>query len=181
MSALLKRFKKTASVTRNLLKIVAGHEYAVRFTSEMHLGKEMPPKLEADPVTGEVKKIVKQPAYVAFIDNLDVPGDNEDGFEEMQTIISTVMRKEIEALYPNNSYVGKAFVFSQVKVERGYNVPQITEIEDPNPTRAAQVLADWKVAFAAKSVPAAAMNEAASTTAETKTEVAAGTTSKGKK
>ena len=154
MSALLKRFTKTASVTRNLLKVVAGKEYAVRFAGEMHLGKEMAPKIEVDPTTGEVKKTAKQPAYVAFVDNLDVPDTNEDGYEEMQMIVATVMRKEIEALYPDNSYVGKCFVFSQEKVERGYNVPQITEVADPDPARGAKVLADWKAEQAKKAAEA---------------------------
>jgi hypothetical protein len=166
MSALLKRFKKTASVTRNLLKIEAGKEYAIRFTGEMHIGKEMPPKIEADPITGEIKKIVKQPAYVAFVDNLDVPETNTDGYEEMQTIISTVMRKEMIELYPDHGYVGKCFVFSQVKIERGYNVPQITEIEDPDPARSAQALADWKAAQAKKTAEAKPSESAETNTAQ---------------
>lgn len=178
--SLLKKFQKTASVTRNLLKLVAGKEYAVRFTSDMHLGKEMPAKLEVDEVSGEVKKVAKQPAFVAFVDNLDVPEDNEDGYEEMQTIISTVMRKELEALYPNQSYVGKCFVFSQVKVERGYNVPQITEVADPDPARAAKVLVDWKAEQAKKAATPVTTDAASASETSTATETAQADTGKGK-
>ncbi len=117
-------FKRAGNVTLELLKIVAGKSYFVRFTGDMHLGKEVAAKVEVDPTTGEVKTKKKDPAYVAFVDNL------EDG-QPRQIIVSTVMRKELDEAFPNFAYVGKSFEFSiQRPSGKEYNVPQIFQLED---------------------------------------------------
>lgn len=112
-------------VTLPLLKIAVNTNYFVRFTGDIHLGKEISGNAMVDPNTGEVKS-KKEPAYIAFVDNLETE-------EPVQIIVSTVMRKELMEQYPNDDYVGKCFMFSLNKpAGKSYNVPQIAEIEDPN-------------------------------------------------
>lgn len=127
-------FKKTANVTLELLKIVANTEYYVRFIGPMHIGKAVAPKVEVDKATGEVKTVNKEPAMVAFVDDLMTD-------QERIIICSTVLRKELAEAYPNDSYIGKTFGFKQTKVAgKDYNLVEIWEVEDPDPTRSAMVL-----------------------------------------
>lgn len=138
MSEVTKRtFKKIASVTRELMKVKPGTEYHVRFVSAMFIGKEMPPKTKVDPKTGEVSLEKRGPAHIAYVDNLETDA-------EQQIICSTVLRKEIDEAYPGNAYIGKCFWFRITKVEgKDYNLCEIAEVEDPDPTRSAEVISAW--------------------------------------
>lgn len=118
--------KVIGNVTLPLMKIVANVDYYVRFTGDIHLGKEIAGQAKVDPETGEIKG-KKEPAFVAFVDNLETENP-------VQIIVSTVMRKELIEQYPDSAYVGKCFMFSLTRpTGKSYNVPQIAEIEDPNP------------------------------------------------
>lgn len=120
--------KILANVTLPLLKIAVNTAYYVRFTGDIHLGKEISGNAIVDPDTGEVKS-KKEPAFVAFVDNLETD-------DAVQIIVSTVMRKELMEQYPGHDYVGKCFMFSLTKpAGKSYNVPQIAEIEDPAPEK----------------------------------------------
>lgn len=146
-------------VTLPLLKIVVNTDYYVRFTDAIHLGKEISGGAKVDPETGEVKG-KKEPAFVAAVDNLE----NEAA---AQIIVSTVMRKELMEQYPNDSYVGKCFMFNLTRpAGKSYNVPQIAEIEDPNPEKAADAVTKFKAKRAEAAQVAGdpgAANEAAPT------------------
>jgi len=125
-ASFIKGLKKVADVTRPLLKIKTGTEYAVLFQGPMHLGKEIEQKKTIDEKTGEIIDAPKrQPAHIANVENLVTR-------EEVTIICSTVFRKEIDAAYPNDSYVGKAFVFSITKIDgKNYNLVSVHEVADP--------------------------------------------------
>lgn len=135
--------KILSNVTLPLLKIVTNTDYFVRFTGDIHLGKEISGNAIVDPATGEVKS-KKEPAFVAFVDNLET-------CDPVQIIVSTVMRKELEEQYPSAGYVGKCFMFSLTKPSgKSYNIPQIAEIEDPEPEKGAAARTKFDAATRAK-------------------------------
>ena len=117
------RFEVTRDVTLPLLKIKVGESYFVTLLAPMFLGKEIAAKATVDAATGEVKSVARQPAYLVHALNLKTGG-------KVQFICSTVLRKQLDEEYPDQSYVGKSFRFSIEKIDgKNYNVPQIAEIQ----------------------------------------------------
>lgn len=156
-------FKKTANITLELLKIAAGVEYYVRPIGAMHVGKAVAPKVEVDKATGEVKTVNKEPAMVMFIDNL------EDDQERIM-ICSTVLRKELAEAYPNDGYVGKTIGFKQTKVAgKDYNLVELWEVEDPTPSRSAEVVAKFAASQKAGTAAVEAVAEVAKADTKAKT------------
>ena len=107
-------FKVKASVTLPIFKLAAGVQRFFTFDGPMHIGKD----------TGQVMNGKKmEPATIANVTDLETG--------EMGVVIcATVMSKEIAENYPGETYVGKSFAVTLIRVpEKKYNLYEILEIE----------------------------------------------------
>lgn len=107
-------FKVKGAVTLPVLKLAASVQRFVYFDGPMHVGKD----------TGQVMNGKKmEPATVANVT------DMETG-EQGVLICATVMAGELRNAYPDDSYVGKGFALTLIKVpEKKYNMYEILEID----------------------------------------------------
>jgi hypothetical protein len=111
------RFKRVASVSRPVLKLVLNKTYFILIQSAF----------KSEKLSEEQRKKSAYPEseVITIFDVVDL----ESG-EEMQCVGRSVFVSEISEKYPNDSYVGKAFEFSLSKPEgKRYTVPRIYEIE----------------------------------------------------
>lgn len=107
-------FKVKKNVTLPVIKLKPGEEAYLQFTGPMHVGKD----------TGQVMNGRKMdPATIAEVMDLST---GELGV----LICATVLQKELNDGYPDDSYIGKAFAITVTKVpEKKYNLYSIIEIE----------------------------------------------------
>lgn len=107
-------FKVKKALTLPVLKLKPGEEVYIQFAGHMHVSKD----------TGQTMNGKKmEPATVANVIDLTTG--------EMHVLIcATVLNKEINENYPDDSYVGKAFAITLIRVpEKKYNLYSIIEIE----------------------------------------------------
>lgn len=107
-------FKVKGAVTLPVIKLAAGVQRFVHFDGPMHIGKD----------TGQVMNGKKmEPATVANVTDLETG-------EQGVLICATVLAGELRNAYPDDSYVGKGFAVTLIKVpEKKYNMYEILEIE----------------------------------------------------
>lgn len=103
-------------VTIPLLKKQDDKPIYVIFEGPIYKGKEMQ--------AAEGKKQM-EPAHLARIINMETG-------EQMEIICNEVMKGSLNDTYPDNGYVGKAFMITQMKVEgKRYKNYSIKEIKNP--------------------------------------------------
>lgn len=106
-------FETVRVVNRQLLKFEKDVPRHVMFEGKMHLGKEMKAK------EGEKKK---EPATLADVVNLETG-------EQVQIIISAVVKSVLEEEYPKDAYLGKCFTITKRGKAPGKSYEQYTVIE----------------------------------------------------
>lgn len=112
-------FKKVKNVTLPLIKLENKREYFLRFDGAMHQGKTVDDKKEP-PIMAEVT-------------------DMETG-EQGLIILGQVLRENLKAAYPEDSYVGKIFSIEKSAPEgaRKYSLWNIAEVEEEADSAAAK-------------------------------------------
>lgn len=139
MSLDMSKFKIKAHLSVPLLKIENDKQYAVTIETKMVKADATPPrkvmKDVTDPETGEVKKMevaspVKEPPTTCQVTDL------ESG-ERKQMIVGAVMLGELGKRYPDDSYVGKSFVFRVFSIQgKQYKGIELAEVEVETPAEA---------------------------------------------
>lgn len=116
-------FKKIKSVTLPVLKLTEAQPRYVKIMQAMYEGRKMDDK--------------KEPATLAECVDLET---GENGL----IIFATVLRTELNAAYPDGSYVGKCFEFvneGKKKADQKYNNYRVTQIEEPSAPETETVVA----------------------------------------
>ena len=108
-------FRVKKAVTLPIVKLAAGVARYVFFDGPMRIGKD----------TGQVMNGKKmEPATIADVTDLETG-------EQGQLICATVLAGNLRETYPDDSYVGKRFAITLIKVpEKKYNLYEILEIEE---------------------------------------------------
>lgn len=115
------KIKTLKRVTLPLLKQEDEKEYYVKFTSKFYLGKDIDGNSAGDNQEGK-----KNPPHLAQIINLETG-------REMELIANAVLKKNIEEVYPDDSYVGKCFEIVRHNIQgKNYKGYDIAEIADPS-------------------------------------------------
>jgi hypothetical protein len=106
--------KVVKNVTLPILKQEDGKTYYIKITGPIFTGKE---------IKGEGKEAKEKPADLANIINLETG-------EEMQIIMNTVLKSNLEEMYPENGYVDKMFATTRSAIDgKRYKNYSIQEIE----------------------------------------------------
>jgi hypothetical protein len=119
------KIKKLKSVTLPLLKQEDEKEYYVKITSKFYKGKDINGNTTADTTdTGKADSVKKkEPPYLCRIVNLETG-------EEMELIANSVMKSNLEEIYPDSGYVGKCFEVVRYNIQgkqyKGYHITEIS-------------------------------------------------------
>lgn len=124
------RFQRVRSITLPQLKIKDHTEYFVKFIGAMALGDKITipqgGNARGDEATRQARM---EPPTLAKVINLETG-------EEMQIVVNSVLKSELEKHYPEQVYVGKCFGFSVWPIEnKRYKGISLYEVQD---TQAAQ-------------------------------------------